>query len=213
MSDKRWQLADLLRRDNRLMMGKLLVVVALMSGFGYALVPVYRAVCTALGINVLTLAEGTHAVRAEDDGCTYSAGTWDAASPLDGVRGEEGWGRVTEAAAPFFARRFADQPFSLLTPDACAHWDTLALTFTPGADPAEQAEGEDWDNNSSAHLIRAVQELDPRSRDILQRRWMGENKATLQELASEYGVSAERIRQIEASAITRLRRLLPGAAV
>ncbi len=66
MSDKRWQLADLLRRDNRLMMGKLLVVVALMSGFGYALVPVYRAVCTALGINVLTLAEGTHAVRAED---------------------------------------------------------------------------------------------------------------------------------------------------
>lgn len=66
MSDKRWQLADLLRRDNRLMMGKLLVVVALMSGFGYALVPVYRAVCTALGINVLTLVEGTHAVRAED---------------------------------------------------------------------------------------------------------------------------------------------------
>ena len=66
MSDKRWQFADLLRRDNRLMMGKLLVIVALMSGFGYALVPVYRAVCTALGINVLTLAEGTHAVRAED---------------------------------------------------------------------------------------------------------------------------------------------------
>ncbi|MBB2486624.1 cytochrome c oxidase assembly protein [Mitsuaria sp. WAJ17] len=66
MSDKRWQLADLLRRDNRLMMGKLLVVVALMSGFGYALVPVYRAVCTALGINVLTLSQGTHAVRAED---------------------------------------------------------------------------------------------------------------------------------------------------
>ncbi|HLO93537.1 MAG TPA: cytochrome c oxidase assembly protein [Burkholderiaceae bacterium] len=66
MSDKRWQLADLLRRDNRLMMGKLLVVVVLMSGFGYALVPVYRAVCTALGINVLTLSEGTHAARAED---------------------------------------------------------------------------------------------------------------------------------------------------
>jgi RNA polymerase sigma-32 factor len=91
--------------------------------------------------------------------------------------------------------------------------EPAAYLPSPGADPAEQAEGEDWDNNSSAHLIRAVQELDPRSRDILQRRWMGENKATLQELASEYGVSAERIRQIEASAITRLRRLLPGAAV
>lgn len=44
--------------------------------------------------------ESSRAVRAEDDGCTYSAGTWDAASPLDGVRGEEGWGRVTEAAQP-----------------------------------------------------------------------------------------------------------------
>lgn len=66
MSDKRWHLAALLRRDNRLMMGKLLVIVVLMSGFGYALVPVYRAVCTALGINVLTLAEGSHAARAED---------------------------------------------------------------------------------------------------------------------------------------------------
>ena len=91
--------------------------------------------------------------------------------------------------------------------------EPAAYLPSPGADPAEQAEGEDWDNNSSAHLVRAVQELDPRSRDILQRRWMGESKATLQELASEYGVSAERIRQIEASAITRLRRLLPGAAV
>ncbi len=66
MNDKRWQLAHLLRRDNRLMMGKLLVIVALMSGFGYALVPLYRAVCTALGINVLSLAERGHAVRAED---------------------------------------------------------------------------------------------------------------------------------------------------
>lgn len=91
--------------------------------------------------------------------------------------------------------------------------EPAAYLPSPGADPAEQAEGEDWDNNSTAHLVRAVQELDPRSRDILQRRWMGENKATLQELASEYGVSAERIRQIEAAAITRLRRLLPGAAV
>lgn len=91
--------------------------------------------------------------------------------------------------------------------------EPAAYLPSPGADPAEQAEGEDWENNSTAHLVRAVQELDPRSRDILQRRWMGENKATLQELASEYGVSAERIRQIEAAAITRLRRLLPGAAV
>ena len=51
--------------------------------------------------------------------------------------------------------------------------------------------------------------LDDRSRSILKRRWLAEPKATLQELAAEYGVSAERIRQIEAAAFTRLRRLLP----
>jgi len=43
--------------DNRRMSGKLVVVVALMFGFGFALVPIYRAVCEALGINVLSLAE------------------------------------------------------------------------------------------------------------------------------------------------------------
>ncbi|MBV8470948.1 MAG: cytochrome c oxidase assembly protein [Burkholderiaceae bacterium] len=66
MSNRTWTLADALRRDNLQMVGKLLVVVLLMFGFGYALVPVYRAVCTSLGINVLSLSERTHAVRAED---------------------------------------------------------------------------------------------------------------------------------------------------
>ncbi|RZL36536.1 MAG: cytochrome c oxidase assembly protein [Rubrivivax sp.] len=46
-----------LRRDNRQLVGKLAVVVALMFGFGYALVPLYKAICEALGINVLSLAE------------------------------------------------------------------------------------------------------------------------------------------------------------
>ena len=46
---------------------------------------------------------------------------------------------------------------------------------------------------------------DERSRDILHRRWMGDDKATLHELADHYGVSAERIRQIEANAIKKLR--------
>ncbi|MFL5298641.1 MAG: UdgX family uracil-DNA binding protein [Phenylobacterium sp.] len=45
--------------------------------------------------------------------------------------------RVTEAVAPFFAKRAAETCFSLLTPDVCAHWDTRALRFTPGADPAD----------------------------------------------------------------------------
>ena len=45
--------------------------------------------------------------------------------------------RVTQAAAPFFARRFTQARFSLLTPDVCAHWDTRRLTFAPGLDPAD----------------------------------------------------------------------------
>ncbi len=45
--------------------------------------------------------------------------------------------RVTEATAPFFARRFTNMRFSILTPDACAHWDMKALAFTAGADPAD----------------------------------------------------------------------------
>jgi cytochrome c oxidase assembly protein subunit 11 len=58
--------AAALRRDNLRLVGKLTVVVALMFGFGYALVPLYNAICTALGINVLSLSERQHAVRAED---------------------------------------------------------------------------------------------------------------------------------------------------
>jgi cytochrome c oxidase assembly protein subunit 11 len=48
----------LLRSDNRRMVGKLMVVVVAMTGFGYALVPIYRHICEALGVNVLSLAEG-----------------------------------------------------------------------------------------------------------------------------------------------------------
>ncbi|MDN3921005.1 cytochrome c oxidase assembly protein [Roseateles violae] len=59
-------LASALRRDNLLLTGKLCVVVVLMAGFGYALVPLYNAVCTALGINVLSLSERQHALRADD---------------------------------------------------------------------------------------------------------------------------------------------------
>jgi len=82
----------------------------------------------------------------------------------------------------------------------------------PDADPAEQVEQEEWASSSSEQLSAAMQSLDDRSRTILQRRWMSEDKATLHELADEYGVSAERIRQIEAGAINRLRALLPAPA-
>ena len=50
--------------------------------------------------------------------------------------------RVVELTAPFFARRFSNMNWSILTPDACAHWDQTLLSFSPGADPAD-APGED----------------------------------------------------------------------
>jgi RNA polymerase sigma-32 factor len=80
------------------------------------------------------------------------------------------------------------------------------------ADPAEQVEAEEWSSSTSQNLSLAMERLDDRSRAILKRRWMSNDKATLHELAAEYGVSAERIRQIEAVAINRLRGLLPHPA-
>jgi RNA polymerase sigma-32 factor len=77
------------------------------------------------------------------------------------------------------------------------------------SDPAEVLERQDWQERASSHLPVALKRLDPRSRDILQRRWLAENKPTLHELADEYNVSAERIRQLENNAIKKLRTHLP----
>jgi len=66
-------------------------------------------------------------------------------------------------------------------------------------------------NSESArdqNLTTALQRLDTRSRDIIRRRWLDEDKPTLHELAAEYGVSAERIRQIEKKALTDMKRLM-----
>ena len=58
----------------------------------------------------------------------------------------------------------------------------------------------------------ALGELDERSRDILQRRWLSEHKSTLHELADVYGVSAERIRQLEKNAMKKIRTRMAEAA-
>ncbi|GAB1265588.1 RNA polymerase sigma factor RpoH [Aurantivibrio infirmus] len=72
-------------------------------------------------------------------------------------------------------------------------------------DPAAQLEQTDWRENSVSNLESAMSELDDRSRDILQRRWLNESKETLHELAAEYNVSAERIRQLEKNAMQKVR--------
>ena len=76
---------------------------------------------------------------------------------------------------------------------------------SPDADPAAQVEKTDWHDDATHRMTQAMTNLDERSRHILENRWLTEKKRTLHDLADEYGVSAERIRQIEANAIKKLR--------
>ena len=80
------------------------------------------------------------------------------------------------------------------------------------ADPAAVVESSDWQENSEAALHSALSDLDDRSRDILAKRWLSEEKSTLHELADEYGVSAERIRQLEKNAMKKLKAAIAVAA-
>jgi RNA polymerase sigma-32 factor len=87
-----------------------------------------------------------------------------------------------------------------------------AFLIDEGADPYDNVSDADQSDNQLETLSAALQKLDQRSRDIIQRRWLDEDKATLQDLANEYGVSAERIRQVEANAMKKMRGLFVAAA-
>jgi RNA polymerase sigma-32 factor len=87
-------------------------------------------------------------------------------------------------------------------------WSPSAYLPAPDADPALAVEHAEWDEDVSDKVAAAMSQLDARSQAILRARWMNEPKATLHDLAGEYGVSAERIRQIEANAIRKLRKLV-----
>ncbi len=78
-------------------------------------------------------------------------------------------------------------------------------------DPAVQLEEADWEADSTERLMDAMDKLDARSKNILARRWLAEDKATLHELAAEYGVSAERIRQLEKNAMEKIKGVLQAA--
>lgn len=74
-----------------------------------------------------------------------------------------------------------------------------------GDEPSTVIEKENNSEHESSRLQTALKLLDERSQDIVQRRWLNEDKSTLQELATEYSISAERIRQLENNAIKKLR--------
>jgi RNA polymerase sigma-32 factor len=76
---------------------------------------------------------------------------------------------------------------------------------SPDADPAKLVETADFNDDATARMAAAIRTLDDRSRHIIESRWLSEKKLTLHELADEYGISAERVRQVEANAIKKLR--------
>ena len=83
-----------------------------------------------------------------------------------------------------------------------------AYLMTQEEDPSQAYERADSQDNQLEFLREGLLQLDTRSRDIIKRRWLdADNKVTLQELADEYGVSAERIRQIEANALKKMKAL------
>ena len=116
---------------------------------------------------------------------------------------------VDEAEVTRMEGRLASRDIAFDAPadtDEEERWQAPQHFLSDGQmDPSQLAEAEDFAESSAAQLQVALVDLDERSRDILERRWLVEDKATLHELAAEYGVSAERIRQLEANALKKLR--------
>ena len=75
-------------------------------------------------------------------------------------------------------------------------------------EPASCLEAQDTESDNHERLASALEDLDERSRDIVQSRWLSENKATLHDLADKYNVSAERIRQLEKNAMNKMKGVL-----
>ncbi len=115
---------------------------------------------------------------------------------------------VTEMEKRLAARDLSFDPVPDSSEDGDETYSPAAYLPAPDADPAVQIENAEWDDTTGDRLQAAMKTLDDRSRDILVSRWTGEASATLHDLADKYGVSAERIRQIEANAIKKLRALM-----
>ena len=106
-----------------------------------------------------------------------------------------------------------DIPLDAGSDDDDERFAPIAYLPDPHAEPSEQVEQAQLARLQDSGLRDALSSLDERSRAIVQRRWLAEgDSATLHELAAEYGVSAERIRQIEAKAMQKMRGMLAAVA-
>lgn len=109
---------------------------------------------------------------------------------------------VTEMERRLSARDAIFDP----APDASDEntFSPAAFLPSPDSDPAKLVEAADWKHDATTRMTSALRDLDDRSRDIIESRWLAEQKMTLHDLADRYGISAERIRQVEANAIKKL---------
>ncbi len=106
-----------------------------------------------------------------------------------------------------------DIPLEAGSDDEDERFAPIAYLPDPHAEPSEVIEQAQLAHLQDTGLKTALASLDERSRAIVQRRWLSEgDSATLHELAAEYGVSAERIRQIEAKAMQKMRGMLAAVA-
>ena len=132
----------------------------------------------------------------------------DAVAEKLGVRPED----VVEMETRFTGGDVALEPGN----DDDEHFAPIAyLAADSGSEPSVQMERKEYDRLQDEGLSTALARLDDRSRAIIQRRWLvddGEEAATLHELAAEYGVSAERIRQIEVKAMQKMKGTLLAQA-
>lgn len=111
-------------------------------------------------------------------------------------------GRLNNIDATFDASHNDDEG-PALSPSQYLH--------TENADPAALLEHQDSTHNELTDLANAMSALDERSQDILRSRWLSEEKLTLHDLAAKYGVSAERIRQIEKNAMKKIKTAILSA--
>lgn len=108
--------------------------------------------------------------------------------------------RLTNVDASFNASGEQDDESDHLAPES--------YLKDEAADPSLMLEHSDWREKSVDNLTSALSSLDERSQDILTQRWLNEDKSTLQALANQYDVSAERIRQLEKNAMKKLKMSL-----
>ncbi|MEO1895143.1 MAG: RNA polymerase sigma factor RpoH [Methylococcales bacterium] len=107
----------------------------------------------------------------------------------------------------------SDLAFDLKAEDNSDHGEKSVTTpsqflVQQGTDPAQVLEKEDWGSHNNQLMFQAMATLDERSQDILQNRWLSEQKMTLQDLANRYAVSPERIRQLEKVAMGKIKEAM-----